>query len=56
MEKLILMILKTIIPVISPELKTGIDNLITELAIKAAKTPNKFDDILVFLLKEIFMK
>lgn len=56
MEKLILMILKTIIPIISPELKTAIDDFITELAVKAAKTPNKFDDLLVMLLKDIFMK
>mgnify|MGYP000349664063 CR=1 FL=1 len=56
MEKLILTIITSLIPIVSPEIKGAMDQWLNEMAARAAKTPNKFDDLLVEILKAIFTK
>lgn len=53
LEKFALEMMKMIIPVISPELKDELDVGVQKLEDKAKKTTNKFDDILVGLLKTL---
>jgi len=53
LEKFAIKVLEMIIPVISPELKKEMDEGIKRLEAQANKTPNKFDDILVGLIKTL---
>ena len=53
MEKLVIKILLTILPLISPEIKEEMHRGIAALKEKASKTPNKFDDILVSFLESL---
>ena len=50
---LILMIVRQLLKVISPELKKGLNAIIKILEEDADKTPNPWDNILVGLLKAL---
>jgi len=54
LEKFAIKVLMTMLPVISPELKDAMTEGIKKLEEQAHKTPNKFDDILIDLLKTLF--
>lgn len=47
-------LLGTILTGISPELRELLESMLDKLEAKAKATPNKFDDLLVSLLKAIF--
>ena len=55
--KLLLGILETLLPQISPELRElflkGMDSMIDRLEVLAERTPNKFDDLLVKMLRDV---
>lgn len=49
----ILGLIRLVIGVVSPELRTGVKELLNSLEAKAKKTPNPWDDMLVAMLKQI---
>ena len=53
MHKFLINLLITVLPLISPELKGEVKRAMEVLKEKAAKTPNKFDDILVDFLQSL---
>jgi len=53
MNEWILRIITMVVGVVSPEIRTGANQLLDDLEAKAKKTPNPWDDILVGLLKTI---
>lgn len=53
MNKWILQIITMVVGVASPEIRTGVLQLLNKLEEQAKKTPNPWDDILVGLLKTI---
>ena len=53
MHKFLLTLLMNIIPLISGDLKKELDSGMDKLEERAKSTPNKFDDILVDLLKTL---
>ena len=56
MEKFMLKLIMTILPLISPTLKQELDDAITALEKKAKMTENKWDDVAVDLLKTLIGK
>jgi len=55
MDKWILLIITLIVPVVSPELRKMLTEWITQLEIQAKKTANKWDDVLVAMLKSVLL-
>ena len=53
MNAWILGLIQLVVKVVSPEIRTGANQLLDDLEAKAKKTPNPWDDILVGLLKTI---
>lgn len=53
MNKWLLQIITMVVGVASPEIRTGVLQLLNKLEEQAKKTPNPWDDILVGLLKTI---
>lgn len=53
MSDWIFRILVLVIGVVSPEIRTGVTELLDKLEAQAKKTANPWDDILVALLKQI---
>ena len=51
--QLVQMALSTVLAVVTPEIREKLGKLLNDLASAAAKTPNKYDDILVDLLKDL---
>lgn len=46
-------ILKTIMELVSPELRKLLVDFVLDLEVKAAATPNPWDDVLVLVLKKM---
>lgn len=49
----ILGLIKLVVGVVSPEIRTGVKEALNALAEKAKKTTNPWDDMLVDMLKQI---
>jgi len=46
-------LIKLVIGVVSPEIRTGAETLLNKLEEQAKKTPNPWDDMLVAMLRQI---
>jgi len=53
MNKWIFRLISLVIGVVSPEIRTGVAELLDKLEAQAKKTANPWDDMLVAMLKEI---
>jgi len=53
MNKWIFRLISLVIGVVSPEIRTGVAELLDKLEAQAKKTTNPWDDMLVAMLKEI---
>jgi len=55
MEKYLLSLIQLLVTVISPELRQGIVTMLNALEKQAEKTPNKWDDVIVAMLKQLVL-
>lgn len=55
MEKYLLSLIRLLVSVISPELRSGLTTLLNTLEKQAEKTPNEWDDVIVGLLKSLLL-
>jgi len=55
MKSIIISVLEHVIKEITPEIRTELARLLNDLETKAKKTPNKFDDFFVKLLKWLLL-
>lgn len=55
MNKWLLQIITMVVTVMSPELRIGLEDWLTNLEADAKKTANPWDDILVGLLKSMLL-
>jgi len=55
MNEWLFRLIAMVVSVASPELRKSLEDLITTLEVQAKKTPNKWDDLLVGMLKALLL-